>query len=78
MQVGVEKINTHEGVFVKVLLDSGATGLFVDKKFVEKWGFKKEKLTKPIQIRNINRTDNSRGMVIYEIECNLYYKKYVE
>jgi len=29
-------------------LDSGATGLFVDKKFVEKWGFKKEKLTKPI------------------------------
>ena len=36
MQVEVEKINTHKGVSVKALLDSGATGLFVDKKFVGK------------------------------------------
>jgi len=36
MQVGVKKINTHKGVFVKALLDSRATGLFADKKFVEK------------------------------------------
>jgi len=36
IQVGVEKIDTHKGVSVKVLLNSGATGLFADKKFVEK------------------------------------------
>jgi len=36
MQVGVEKIDTHKGVSVKALLDSGATGLFADKKFVKK------------------------------------------
>ena len=36
MQVGVKKINTHKKVSVKALLDSGATGLFVDKKFIEK------------------------------------------
>ena len=36
IQVGVEKIDTHEGVSVKALLNSGATGLFADKKFVEK------------------------------------------
>ena len=29
----MEKIYTHEGVTIKVLLDSGATGMFVDKKF---------------------------------------------
>jgi len=36
IQVEVEKIDTHKGVSVKALLDSGATGLFVDKKFVGK------------------------------------------
>jgi len=36
MQVGMEKIDTHKGVSVKALLDSGATGLFADKKFVKK------------------------------------------
>ena len=35
IQVEVEKIDTHERVSVKVLLDSRAMGLFVNKKFVE-------------------------------------------
>ena len=78
MQVGVEKIDTHKGVFVKALLDSRAMELFADKKFVEKQRFKKEKLIRPIQIRNVDGTDNSRGMVMHKIECNLYYKGYVE
>jgi len=36
MEVGVEKLDTHKGVLVKALLDSRATELFADKKFVEK------------------------------------------
>jgi len=36
IRVEVEKIDTHKGVSVKALLDSGATGLFVDKKFMGK------------------------------------------
>jgi len=35
-------------------------------------------LTRPIQIKNIDRTNNSGRMVIYKIECNLYYKEHVE
>jgi len=46
--VEVEKIDTYKGIFIKALLDSGATGLFINKKFVEKWEFKKEKLARPI------------------------------
>ena len=30
MKVRIEKLNNHEGVTVKALLDSGATGLFAD------------------------------------------------
>ena len=31
MNVGIEKVDTHEGKTVKALLDSGATGLFMSK-----------------------------------------------
>ena len=78
MQVEIEKINTYEGISVKAMLDSRATELFVDKKFIEKWEFKKEKLARPIQIRNVDRVNNSGGMVMYKVECNLYYKRHVE
>jgi len=44
----LEKIDTHEEVTVKVLLDSGATGMFIDRKFAEKQGFKLDQLKKPI------------------------------
>ena len=78
MQVEVEKIDIYEGISVKVLLNSGATGLFADKKFMKKQRFKKEKLARPIQIRNVDGTDNSGEMVTHEIECNLYYKRHME
>jgi len=38
LEVGIEKLDNHEGVMVKALLDSGATGIFVDKKFIEEHG----------------------------------------
>ena len=44
LEVGIEKLDNHEGVTVKALLDSGAMGIFVDKKFVEEHGFRLEKL----------------------------------
>ena len=33
MRVGLEKLENHKGVVVRVLLDSGATGLFMDMTF---------------------------------------------
>ena len=31
LNIGVEKIDTHEGVMIKALLDSGAMGMFMDR-----------------------------------------------
>jgi len=73
MQVGLENVDSHEGVLVKALLDSGAMGMFANKKFVEKNGFKLEKLDRPVRIRNVDGTENSRGLVTHEIEVNVYY-----
>ena len=44
LNIGVEKIDTHEGVTVKALLDSSATGMFMDRKIAAKHGFKLQKL----------------------------------
>jgi len=52
LEVGIEKLDNHEGVMVKALLDSGATGMFVDKKFVEEHSFRLEKLDQPIEVKN--------------------------
>jgi len=57
----LEKINIHEGVTVKALLDSGATGMFVDKKFTERHGFRLDKLEKPLIVMNVDGSNNSGG-----------------
>jgi len=78
MQIGVEKIDIHEGVPVKALLDSRATGLFMSKKCTERGGFKLIKLGKPIIVRNVDGTGNSGGLITHEVEVNLYFKGHVE
>ena len=78
MKIGLEKVNTHEGITVDALLDSEAIGLFMDKKFVEKNGFRMEKLERPVKVMNINGTHNSRGNITHKVMCNIYYKGHRE
>jgi len=65
LNVGVEKLDTHEGVTIKALLDSGATGIFMDKRIAARHGFKLQKLERPIMVRNMDGTNNSRGAITY-------------
>ena len=65
MNIGIEKIDTHKGVTVKVLLDSSITGIFMDKRTAAKHGFMLKELEKPIIVRNIDGTDNSGGAIIH-------------
>ena len=78
MSIGVEKLNTYEDITLKALLDSSATRMFIDKRIAARHGFKLKKLERPIMVRNVNRTNNSRGAITYQVECNVYYKGHVE
>jgi len=78
MKIGLEKVDTHEGVIVNALLDSRATGLFMDKKFVEKNEFRMEKLERPVKVTNVDGTHNSEGDITHKVECNIYYKGHQE
>ena len=78
LNMGVEKLNTHEGVTVKALLDSDAIGMFMDKRIMARHGFKLQKLERPIMVRNVDRTNNSGGAITHQVEANMYYKDHVE
>ena len=68
----------YEGITVKVLLDSGTTRMFMDKKMAARYVFRLQKLERPIVVRNVNRTNNSAGAITHQIEVNIYYKSYIE
>ena len=78
MNIGVEKVDTHKGVIVKALLDSGTTGMFMEKKMAAKHRFKLQKLERPVTVRNVDSTNNSRGAIMYQVEVNVYYKNHKE
>ena len=69
MKIGLEKIDTYEGVMVKALLDSRAT---------EKHRFKLDKLEKPLVVTNVDGSNNSGEKITHKIECNVYYRGHQE
>ena len=78
MNIGVEKIDMHEGIMIKALLDSGATGMFMDRQATTRHGFKLQKLERPIAVRNVDGTNNSGEAITHQVECNVFYKGYVK
>jgi len=78
IDIGIEKVDMHKGVTVKVLLDSSAMGMFMDWKMAAKYRFRLQKLERPIMVRNVNGTNNSAGAITYQVEANVYYKGHVE
>jgi len=68
----------HEGITVKVLLDSSTTEMFMDKKMAARNRFKLQKLERPVVVRNVNGMNNSRGTITHQVEVNVCYKSHVE
>jgi len=78
LNIGVEKIDTHEGVMIKALLDSDATGMFMDRQMTTRHGFKLQKLERLIAVRNVDGTNNSGRAITHQVECNIFYKGHIE
>jgi len=78
LDTGIERMDTHKGVMIKVLLDSGVMGIFMDKKTTAKHGFRLQKLERPVRVKNVDGTYNSGGAITHQIEVNVYYKSHVK
>ena len=78
MKVGLEKLESHEGVAVKALLDSRATGLFMDMTFAREKGFKMERMKNPLLVKNMDGMVNVEGAITHQVKCNMFFKGHVE
>ena len=78
IKIGLERLDTQEGITVEALLDSRATGLVMSSEFARKKGFKLKKLEKPMQVRNVDGSFNREGLIENTVEVNVYYKGHVE
>ena len=78
VKIGLERIDTQEGITVEALLNSGATGLVMSSEFTKKQSFKLKKLERPIQVRNVYGSFNKEGLIENTVEVNIYYKGHTE
>jgi len=60
VKIGLERIDTQEGIIVEALLDSGITGLVMSLEFARKQGFKLKKIERPIYVGNVDGTINKK------------------
>ena len=59
-------------------MNSSAIEMFMDQKMAARYGFRLQKLKRPIVVRNVDGTNNSTEAITYQIEVNIYYKGHIE
>ena len=52
--------------------------MFIDRKMVAKHEFQLQKLERPVQVKNVDGTNNSAGAITHQVEVNVYYKGHIE
>ena len=78
VKIGLERINTQEGITVETLLDSGVTRLVMSSKFAKKQNFKLKKLERLMNVRNVDGLLNKEGPIENTVEVNIYYQGHRE
>ena len=74
VKIGLERIDTQEGITVEMLLVSGATGLVMSSEFARKQGFKLKKLERLMNVKNMDGLLNKEGPIEHMVEVNIYYQ----
>ena len=60
------------------IIDSGATGSFIDPELVKLAKFPTEKLNRPVKAYNVDGTTHSKGNIIWETSVDLLFPKHRE
>jgi len=78
LPVEIETTDTSELHSVKALLDSRATGSFIDRDFVHSKGMNTWTLLRNIPVFNINGSPNETGQISEVVAVVLWYKTHSE
>ena len=61
-----------------MLLDSGATGLVMSKKFARRYKFKRTKLEKLVYMRNVDGILDYAGPIVDTVKVEIFFKEHIE
>ena len=78
LKVELETIDMAEIKSTKALVDSGATGEFINRHYAKSSWFHLLKLSKPIPVFNIDSTPNEAGSVTKVVDLIFWYKNHSE
>jgi len=74
LPIEVSTTDTSEVHSVKMLLDSGAMGNFIDRNFVQTKGINTQNISRPILVYNVDGSPNEAGQISEVVDMVLHYK----
>jgi len=78
LRVEVESTENQQKYGIRTLVDSGATGVFIDREYVKSNQIPTRKLSTPIPVRNVDGTANMAGAITEVAELILRYNGHSE
>jgi predicted aspartyl protease len=78
LRVEIESTDMQRKQAVRALVDSGATGLFIDREYVKSNQILTKKLAQPIPVYNVDGSANTDGSIMEVAELLLRYNGHTE
>src|SRR5260221_5135815 len=78
MSVELRTTTSLCSISTSALLDSGATGMFVNRAFAQKHKLETRPLPNPVPVHNVDGTPNENGSITEEVEVILWYGQHME
>ena len=78
LRVEIESPETQRKQGVHALVDSGATGLFINWEYIKSNQIPTKKLSQPIPVYNVDRTTNTEGAISEVADLLLHYNGHSE
>ena len=80
LDLGLELQTTDDGrrFITKALVDSGATGSFIDRDFVQRHGIATRRLSRPMAVLNVDGTHNEAGQITEVVDLIVTYNRHAE
>src|SRR5215813_8420998 len=78
LDVEIQTTDTEQNFRLSCLLDCGASGLFIDKDYVNRNNIPTRKLQQPIPVLNVDGTPNEAGKITHVVSLILRYNGHSE
>src|SRR5260221_9710632 len=78
MSIELQTTTSLCSISTSALLESGVTGMFVNRAFAQKHKLETCPLPNPVPVHNVNGTPNENGSIMEEVEVILWYGQHME